>query len=87
MFSRIAILSAALLVFRRLAAAGETSFLFRAPRFSRSQIAFEYGGYLSSMSREGGKAGQLMTVENESATKVEADRSALGALFSQLRTK
>src|SRR5260370_38126494 len=42
-----------------LAASEETPLLAHAPTLSRRQIVFSYGGYLWSVSREGGEGRQL----------------------------
>ncbi len=69
MRNRIAILSAAVLVFAGMcmAASDETPLLLRTPTLSRTQIVFLYGGYLWSVPREGGEARQFTTGGHESA--------------------
>ena len=46
-------------------AAEDAPLLLHAPTLSRTQVAFSYGGYLWSVSREGGDARQLTTGGHE----------------------
>jgi len=54
-------------------AAEETPLLVQAPTMSQTQIVFVYGGYLWSVSREGGEARQLTTGGHEAGPKFSPD--------------
>jgi len=55
------------------AAAEEAPLLVQAPTMSKTQIVFVYGGYLWSVSREGGEARQLTTGGHEARPKFSPD--------------
>jgi tricorn protease len=65
MRNRITVLVAMLFLVGRAAAADEAPLLAHAPTLSKTQIVFEYGGYLWSVAREGGEARQLTTGGHE----------------------
>jgi tricorn protease len=56
-----------------LATAEETPLLAKGPTLSRTEIVFEYGGYLWSVPREGGSARQLTTGGHESGPTFSPD--------------
>jgi dipeptidyl aminopeptidase/acylaminoacyl peptidase len=51
----------------------ETPMLVQAPTLSKTEIVFAYGGYLWSVSREGGNARQLTTGGHESGPEFSPD--------------
>jgi tricorn protease len=68
-----ALLLALLCMVNWSAAAEEAPLLVQAPTMSKTQIVFVYGGYLWSVSREGGEARQLTTGGHEARPKFSPD--------------
>ncbi|HVP90542.1 MAG TPA: PDZ domain-containing protein [Terriglobales bacterium] len=61
------LLAATLLAAGAAWAAGEAPILAKSPTLNRTAVAFEYGGFLWSVPRDGGAARQLTTGGNESS--------------------
>ncbi|MGB2591323.1 MAG: PDZ domain-containing protein [Candidatus Acidiferrum sp.] len=57
----------------RAAAAEDAPLLAQSPTMSKTQIVFEYGGYLWSVPKQGGEARQLTTGGHESGPKLSPD--------------
>ena len=68
-----ALLLASLFTATSSAAAEEAPLLVQAPTISKTQIVFAYGGYLWSVSRQGGEARQLTTGGHERGPKFSPD--------------
>jgi tricorn protease len=67
MIVRSMLIFAAVLAFAGISQSAEESpLLLRSPTLSRNEVAFGYGGYLWSVSRDGGEARQLTTAGHES---------------------
>src|ERR1700735_3981134 len=73
MSNRILILMFLVLSFGYASRSEETPMLVQAPTLSKTEIVFAYGGYLWSVSREGGSARQLTTGGHESGPEFSPD--------------
>lgn len=73
MRARMAWLAAVLMILGASAQGAEEKLLLKSPTLSKTQIVFEYGGFLWSVSRDGGTARQLTTGGHEGSPVFSPD--------------